>query len=285
MNAGKLVAEIAVLAIVAYCCYGAVAAAIPQDVTALGEPVSGMDHVQIETSQDGLNVNVTIKGELTNNLPQDLDDVEVTVYLGSGSEKLKLAGVTKTLTAGKAVPLDESMTIPVYAVMACTANIEDKDGKLTLPLSTKIAFKYFDWQDTHLVDMGMTVRTDLPIDGIGRPEITYPDSGDKTKVQVEMKTDSGIIRDVISALPSEYKNKNIELESGDARISFYTDGSEIVFTVAGDGTDDAAKILGKNLGTAGKLTFTYDGKDYGLEKEQSEALIKIIDGMYGEVRA
>lgn len=284
MNAGKLVAEIAVLAIVAYCCYGAVVDAVPEDVNTLSNPVSGMDSIQPSISSDGLNISVTLSGTLTNNLPQDLVDVGVAIYIGSGSEKMKLASVTRTLPTDTPVNIDQTLTIPVYAIMAYSTCLESNEdnGNITLPLCMKISFKYFEWAGSHLVDMSLTVKTNLPMGGMTAVPTVTGDPSDNS-AQVSIDTTSGFLSDIMSGMPPEFEN--VTLECGDAKIHFEITGDNLIFKVSGNSTQDAEDILEDYLEANGKIDMTFGGETYTLDKEQSEALLEVLDALYDKVGA
>ena len=80
MNAGKLVAQIAVVAIIVYCSYSAVISAIPMNSEDMKNPVSGLETLSVEPRVNGANIEVEVKGDITSNLPQDVVDTKYVMY-------------------------------------------------------------------------------------------------------------------------------------------------------------------------------------------------------------
>ncbi len=290
MNAGKLIAQIAVLAIVVYCCYGAIVQAIPLGISST-EDAFQVNNMEVNTSTDGLELTVNFKGSVTSGLPQDVDDVTVTISIGDKEERLNLASVdVGSLKAKSTTDITTTQTIPTYAVLAYGVDV-DESGTLTVPLVLEFTFKYMKWQGSYLVDMGVGVKQDLKmVTGATLPKVEL---GDNNSARISMSLDSSAADNpLLNAVIDQLNNldkKNYELACGDAKVVFKTDThdskADLSMEFVGNATENAADLMRSSLDENGSLTLTFEGKEYTLEKENAETFISLVDRIYSEASA
>lgn len=285
MNAGKLIAQIAALAIIVYCSYSAVISAIPLDKEDMTHPLEGLDTMSVGTSVSGGNLNVTIDGNVTSNLPQDIVGVKIAFFIGNDATKVTLAqsdiGTIKSKTP---TMIDEAVSIPICTILAYSVCSIDSEGHMKIPIRTQMEFKYFEWQDSYLIDLGITVNmnyeTTVPVP-------TY--SSDPSTNSVTMELDLGTMgsdSDLVTAIANNISDTTYDFECGDAHFSVTkttVGGSpHLEMTASGNSTDDAVKILTDYLAEHDNITFTYGGNPYVIDKDNAASFINILSVLYGK---
>ena len=283
MNAGKLIAQIAAFAIIIYCSYSAVISAVPLDANDLQHPLDGLDEMTVGTSLVDGNLNVTINGEVKSNLPQDIVGVKIAFFIGKGDTKITLAqSDVGTIKSKTPTPINEAASIPICTILSYSVCSIDSSGHMSLPIRTQLEFKYFEWQGSYLIDLGITVNMDYETDV---PAPTYS-SGENNSVTMAVTLD-GDSDDLVATIASHLDDGTYVFECGDATITIEksTVGSDpkIEFTASGNATDNASEILKDYLEANGNITFTYDGHDYVIDKDNAESFISILNTLYGKV--
>lgn len=285
MNAGKLVAEIAVIAILAYCCYSAVLDAVPLDQEDMQNPISMSDPVIDITPTSGLEMQFRFKVDITSNLPQDVEDVKFAMYLGSGENKIKLTEAQVGAVVSKSTTTLDSgaVNIPTYAIMAYGICSVNEDGTVSVPLCTQIAFKYFKWQESHLVDLSLTIKTAYPMDCPVIP--VFETSGTTSSVTLDIKDDDGIYKQVADYMKSKgCDDVTLTVGGADVNIQINTVGGNTSVAFKADGADgkNAYTIMQEYLDAHESLDLTYGGDTYSLDKENAQTFISLIEMMYGK---
>ena len=288
MNAGKLIAQIAVLAIVVYCCYGAIVQAIPMGISST-EDAFQVNDMTVNTKTDGLELEVSFEGSVTSGLPQDVDDVTVTISIGDEEERLKLAKVdVGSLKAKSTTTIAKTQKVPTYAVLAYGVDI-DETGTLTVPMVLEFTFKYMKWQGSYLIDLGVGVKQDLKmVTGASVPTVTGDPTNNSAKIA--MTFDSSVTDNpLLNAIIKDLGTATYTMTCGDAEVIFKTDTSGTVADLSmefiGNSTTNAADLMRSSLNDDGSLTLTYNGTDYNLDKENVETFISLVDRIYSEVGA
>lgn len=285
MNAGKLVAQIAALAIIVYCSYSAVISAVPMNTEDLQNPVSGLNTMQVRPELNGGNLDISIEGDLTSNLPQDIVDVKIGFFIGKGNTKVTLIESTiGTLPSKSPIHISEALSIPMCTILSYAACAINPDGTMKIPLHTQVAFKYFEWQSSYLIDLDITVNTDYQTE-ITPPVIT---KGANNEVSMELTIDSipeESKRDLITAfIASPYVSGDYTFTCNGASFSANVDksGSKPVFTITATGTADktATELLQSYLDEHGSLTVEYNSSDYTIDKSNAESFIAILSTLY-----
>lgn len=291
MNAGKLIAQIAVLAIVVCCCYGTIVKAIPFGVTS-PDDIFQVNTMEVNTTTDGLDLTVGFKGSVTSGLPQDVDDVTVTISLGEREERLNLTTIDiGSLKAKTTTEITKTETIPTYALLAYGINV-DESGTLTVPLVLEFTFKYMKWQGSYLIDMGIGIDQDFRmVTGATAPLVTKGTGPNDARLSISLNDDGSnpLLNAIIDQLNS-LGEKEYVMKCGDASVTFKTDSTgtsstDLWMEFAGNAEHNAADIMRSSLEENGELTLTYDGKEYILEKENAETFLSLIDKIYGKVPA
>ena len=286
MNAGKLIAQIAVLAIVVYCCYGAIIQAIPLGISST-EDAFQVDNMTVNTETDGLELTVDFKGSITSGLPQDVDDVTATISIGDEEERLNLASVdVGSLKAKSTTDIATTQTIPTYAVLAYGVDVDDS-GTLTVPLVLEFTFKYMKWQGSYLIDLGVGVKQDLKmVTGATKPVVTVDPADNSANISMSLDSsaaDNPLLNAIIDQL-NNLDKKNYELACGDAKVVFETktDGTKANLSMkfVGNSTMNAADLMRSSLDENGSLILTFEGNEYSLEKENAETFISLVDRIY-----
>ncbi len=285
MNAGKLVAQIAALAIIVYCSYSAIISAIPLDKDDLQNPLEGLDTMSVTTSLDGGNLNVNISGNVTSNLPQDIVDVKVAFYIGKDATKITLASTDIGTIASKApTPVNGSASIPICTILGYSVCSIDSDGHMKIPIRTAVEFKYLQWQSAYLIDLGITVNMNYETT-VPTPEFTY-DSSDNS---VTMDLDLDVGEDLVSSIVEYIADGTYDFECDGAHFSATIDKSgsipHLELTASGNATETAAQILNNYLEEHDELVLNYGGNAYTINKENASSFIEILDIFYGKVTA
>ena len=279
MNAGKLVAQLAALAIIVYCSYSAVISAIPLDKEDMTHPLEGLDGMAVNTSMSGVNLNVSIDGDITSNLPQDIVGVKVAFYIGKDTTMITLlekdigtiqSKVPYHLTANASIPM---CTILSYAVCAI-----DDLGHMKVPIRTQVEFKYFEWQDSYLVDLGITVNmnyeTDLPM---APPTPVFDPADNSVTMEMDIVSTGS---DLISAIASHIADDTYEFSCNGATFTAVKSGTDITLEAAGTSEYTAVQLLQEYLDNNGNLTVTYGSEDYVIDKDNAESFINILKVFY-----
>lgn len=284
VNAGKLVAQIAVVAIIVYCSYSAVISAIPMNNEDMKNPITGLDTLSIGTSLDGANLKVTVDGEITSNLPQDVVDTKFALFVGKGASKIALFELNLgNLVSKQATSLAKTISIPICTLLAYSCSGVDDTGKLTIPVSTQIAFKYFEWQQSYLVDLDVTVNNkQMPIETtVGVPSFSIDKDTNTATMTVEVASGgSTILESVLDSLTAG----SYEFTCGDATFTAdITKGSSIGLSLTAAGTADktAMAILQEFMDAhEGKLTVTYGGNPYEIDSTNAAAFVEMLSELY-----
>lgn len=289
MNVGKLIAEIAVLAIVVYCCYGAIVQAIPTDVDSF-EDAFQVEEMNVGTSMNGLELTVTLDGSVRSKLPQDVDDVTVGIAIGEKDVRTDLTSVSVGTMKSNATTIISAVSdIPVYAILAYSIETDD-NGDLTVPLVLSFAFKYMKWEGSYLIDMGLGVRQDLEMAAGTAPTVTSGDGPNSAKLQMTLdgSDTDGMINSVARSLAGS-GTSTYNMTCGDAEMDFgvtkISDSYTLTMNFSGDETQNASQIMQTYLNTNGKLDLKYGEDTYSLEKNDAETFIKLVDEIYKEVPA
>lgn len=284
VNVGKLIAQVSVLAIVVYCCYGAIVQAVPLDVSSAEEAFQVND-LSVNTSTNGLELTIDFEGSVTSGLPQDVDDVTIGISVGDKTSRMRLTSVdVGTLKAKSTTEISSTSSIPTYALLAYGVDV-DNTGTLTIPMILDFTFKYMKWQGTYLVDMGVGVKQDLDmVTGATAPTVKV--TGTDATISMTLTKDSSN-NSLVNTIVDQLNNSgtgNYNMSCGDAELILSVSGTGSDATLSlkftGDPTRTAAEIMKSNLETDGKLVFVYDGKNYELEKENAETFISLVEEIY-----
>ncbi|MCQ2084845.1 MAG: hypothetical protein MJZ21_01700 [archaeon] len=300
MNAGKLVAQLAVVAIIAYCCYGAIVTSLPMSQEELEQLTANPFEVDAPTlsgSCDGMNFKMTMTGGMiTSHLPADIADVYVTLYVGAGNMKLDLGTINVgTLVPDVPTPLSGMVDAPIYALLAYSATSTNNDGVMSIPLCMKVGFKYFEWQGSHLLDLSVTLKNYIEFEGT-TPEITTV--GDNAKVDITLDdTKGGLLEDAATNLktqfPEIFTHTNPEddgkaiINFGDAQVKIAIDDSGSttkvsIEAIGGDG-HTAAEIMKNSVKDDGTLDLSivgYTDPLPALNAENTATFIAVIESLY-----
>ena len=279
MNAGKLIAQIAALAIIVYCSYSAVISAIPLDKEDLTHPLDGFEAMTVTSTVSGVNLTVTVDGDLTSNLPQDIVGVKMAFFIGKDATKITLLEKDiGTIQSKTPYHLNANATIPVCTILAYSVCCIDDSGVMKVPIRTQVEFKYFEWQDSYLVDLGITVNAiyETPVP---TPTIT---SGPDHSVEMELDLSSAG-SDIISEIATYIGDGTYEFTCNGATFSATIAGTDLTLEAVGNSDHTATELLQDYLDSHGSLTVTYGSTDYVIDKNNAESFIHIIDLFYGMV--
>ncbi len=289
MNAGKLVAQIAVVAIIVYCSYSAVISAIPMDKEDLQNPITGLDSLSIGTTLDGANLKVSVDGEITSNLPQDIVDTKFALFVGKGDAKIALCELELgNLVSKQPLPLDREITIPICTLLAYTCSGVNDEGKLTIPVSTQIAFKYFEWQQSYLIDLDITVNnTQMPIEAeVGVPTLDYDSATNTASMSIDIpEGGETLLESVVENLSED--SYEFTCNGATFTASIDTSGSDIGLTVsaAGTSTQTAAELLQSYMDEhEGVLEVTYGGNNYEIDGTNAAAFVEMLSELYDRAK-
>ena len=300
MNAGKLVAQVAVVAIVVYCCYGAIVEALPTNANDLQDlvknPVS-VSQPEVSAGIDGASLNVTISTDITSHFPQDIDGVYMKIFLGEKAIKVKFGQITiGTLEPNVAKHFEETISIPLYLVASYAICSADGDG-MKLPLCTEVGFKYFKWQGDYLVDLGITMKYDVDISGATVIAPTIYNDGQDAKMEVSVDTtgEGNILKTALEYLDTSgmMDSGKITLTCGDAEfvITPVDNGStvDVLFDVHGaDGktaVDIIKQVVAENDGVLQFECAAYSGTIPPVTDENVDTFISIISTLYAGASA
>ncbi|MCQ2079020.1 MAG: hypothetical protein MJZ38_03060 [archaeon] len=275
------------MAIIVYCCYGAFVSAVPSNVSDLGEVFQVEDMNMNTSSSDGLTFDLDFQGKVKSGLPQDVEGVCLQIAIGEKDTRMVLADISNlTIKANATTDIVFHKSIPVFALMSYAALGEvSDDGKLNIPMCTTVAFKYLKWQGEYLIDMGFTIRSDMPVDVPGG-EIKVHKEAANNLVKTDIVVDKGVLDDFATGMNSSGVD-NMVLTCGDAEfgIDLQKVGDKMGISISASGTSDktAADIMQEYMdANGGKLTLTYGGNDYTLDEDNSATFIDILNAMYGK---
>ena len=278
MNAGKLIAQIAAIAIIAYCSYSAVISAIPLDKEDLQNPMEGLDSMSVNTTMSGVNLNVSVEGDITSNLPQDIVGVKVAFFIGKDSTKITLLEKDiGTIQSKTPYHLTANTSIPMCTILAYAVCAIDDSGIMKVPIRTQVQFKYFEWQDSYLVDLGITVNMNYETTVPTIPTPTYDPSDHSVSMDVDLSSAGS---DLISAIATHIADDTYTFSCNGATFTAVKSGTDITLEATGNTEETAAQLLQKYLDDNGSLTVTYGGDDYVIDKENAESFINILKVFY-----
>ena len=279
MNAGKLIAQIAALAIIVYCSYSAVISAIPLDKEDMTHPMEGLDSLTVSPTLSGANLDVSITGQVQSNLPQDIVDVKIAFYIGKGDTKITLAESNIGTIASKTLTdINGSGHIPICSILAYSVCALDDAGHLTIPIRAQMEFKYFEWQGSYLIDLGITVNMNFETALPSTPTITKDDADHSVTMSIDIGSGETLVSDIVSSLG----DGSYSFEFGDAEFSASISGSTVELKATGTSTEDAVAILTDYIATHDPITFEYNSTNYEIDKDTAEAFIEILKVMYGK---
>lgn len=283
MNAGKLVAQIAVVAIVVYFCYSAVATAIPTELNDPAKIFGPEGNFEIQSEADGLNMKVTISGAVHSTLPQDVHDVRVQFFLGEPNMRTMIADEFIESIPKGITPINATLTIPTYSIIAYAVTGITEDHKVSIPMAISFSFKYMEWQGTHLVDLGMTTATKIALaSGVTlTPEVSSGEHGTKVSVTVDKETNPELIESAIEIMGEG--THTITVPGSDATITIGvtsdTDSYGLSLEATGNTVKNAVDLLSEKI-TEDGLTLSYGGEEFTLTKANAEAYIALIQVLY-----
>ncbi len=285
MNAGKLVAQIAVVAIIVYCSYSAVISAIPMNNEDMKNPVSGLETLSVKPGVSGANIVVEVKGDITSNLPQDVVDTKFVMFVGKGESKIALCELNLgNLVSKKPTSLARTITIPICTILAYSCSGIDDSGNLTIPISTQVAFKYFEWQQSYLIDLDITLNNKtMPIETkVAAPSFSIDKSTNTASMTIEIPSDGGTFLN--SVLNDPETKSSYTFSCGDATFTAdISKGSSIGLNLTATGTADktASAILQEFMDAhGGILTVTYGGNPYEIDSTNAAAFVEMLSELY-----
>ena len=283
-----MVAQIAVVAIVVYFTYSAVAAAVPTDVHSPSDVFEVTEDFLVNSETDGMNMTVTITGAVATKLPQNLEGVYINVYLGEHGKRTEIAhGDIGSIKAKDTTSINIVSNIPAYTILAYAITNADSEGNITVPMVLSFGFKYMEWYGVYLVDLGLDIKQNLQVAaGVDMPE-AGPGIGDSSaKVTVVVDRDAGdTINGVAKSLLGGASEKDFSLTtSNGASIDIkLTKVSEeetgITLNAAGAGEKSAVDLLKEAVGEEG-LTLRYNDTDYTISKENAATFIELMTELY-----
>ncbi|AGI48366.1 hypothetical protein TALC_01388 [Thermoplasmatales archaeon BRNA1] len=282
MNAGKAVAVLVVLAIVGYSFYTIAKESLPDNFSEM--PMEIESSGSITTSFDNMCMYLEAPQiTITSHLPQDVKDVTIDFFLGSGDNKYYVGTYNAgTIAAnGKTVLEPSSLTnvlsedgkvkIPMLVLLSYIPTLDDGHGGMSFPICFKLSFKYMEWGGVNfmgfkgfdflgwgsndLVDMSITLRNETNVSGVN---VSAP-VVEGTKASMTSTITDGMIKDAVNDLIEEY----------DDIIGGYTPGDEIVFKTSNSGSEAQFSVSYED----GKVSFSVDGSD---GKNAAEVLEEIF---------
>ena len=279
MNTPKLVSEIIVVIAVIALLATTVVNAIPKSLD--GSPFnielddSGSTDIKVD---DNMNVVLTLPDiTFSSKLPEDFKDVSIDVYFGLGDTKAHLGGFTFGVVPanGSVKESFNADNLPVMLFMSYLPKLDTGDNTITLPLILDVKFKYVDWMDTQLLDLGISIQVQGTT-GTGSVKVTVDDTNpNKSTAVLDASGSSGMAGNITALIKSKLGD-DVKVTAGDASFEIKITDSNIVTVIAEGKEMTAAETLQKMYEDNGKLTFNYNGNEYDIEGDQAKAL---IDGM------
>lgn len=293
MNAGRLLAQLTVLAIVVYCCYSAIVAAVPtngedfsnlmSNPVSIENPDDPNNPVSINATLDGLDLKLTIKTSLTSHFPQDIDDVYIKVFLGEKDLKILLADVQiGSLQSGIPNVIDKEVIIPLTLVGAYAICGASGEG-IKLPIVAEVGFKYFKWAGEHLIDLGIGVKYVKECTFISAVPTVYNDGMDASITVNMTNGDDNLMKNAIDFMNSITGGGPLSMTCGDAEFIVTPGTDSVSFEAHGSDGKSAAQIIEEALAASEDGTITLDSP-YGtttINSENAGIFIDILKILYG----
>ena len=184
-------------------------------------------------------------------------------------------------------PVHASLVIPTYTVLAY-AITGISDGQMKIPIAVSLAFKYLEWQGSHLIDLNLLSSITVPVTtGVTlTPEVSTGDNGTKVSVDLDKSTEDTGKTLLESAIEYFGTAEHTITAPGGATITVKaTDNSSSYnLTMEATGTDlkNAAQIL-KDALTDDGLKLTFDGStEITIPKENADTYIALIELLYAK---
>ncbi len=285
MNAPRVIAIVVVIAIAGYMLYGTFDSAVPKDFT--NSPFD----IELDDSGTSLevdeNMNLVIglpSMTFTSHLPEDIKNVSVDVYLGSGDKKMYVGTFDfEDIPSEESVKKDfEDWKIPALMFMTYAGSLEtDEEGYICLPIVININFEYMDWNGTSLLDLGIG----LSMNGtVSKGTVDIKTEGNTATVTVS-PDESSMVSEIIDSFKDEFGG-TATISAGDSvDISVNIDGDgNLKVTATGQYDTAYAELL--DLIDDDGVAFTYNaGGETGtftLDKEQAEAIANALAAFFPE---
>ena len=286
MNAPKVIAIVIVLVVAVALLYDTFNKALPKDFTDAPFDIEMGGSGSNLTVDENMDLILTLpEMTFTSHMPQDIKDVKVDVYLGTGNKKV-FVGTFDFDDIPSETPTTkefDKVKIPVIMFMAYAGSLETNEkGDINLPVMINIAFKYLDWRGTSLLDLGMG----LTLSGTTtKGDVSFESSGYTSTVTVSPKEDSLVTTAIESFKDKFGSTGSITSEDGSITIGIEVDSSGNLRVSAG-GTTDTAYALLKDMITEDGVSFKYSAGGhtgtFHLTKEQAEALLHALEAFYEE---
>ena len=283
MNIPKLLGIIAVIAFAVFLLYPVVDSAVPKEMDGMPFSVQlGSGSPGVDIDQDNMSFKLVIPDlTISSDMPQDFKDVHVQVFLGSQDKKTPVG----SFVVGD-VPSKDSKTctfipedVSFMYFFSFLPSLESNEGKLDMPLTISIKFKYMEWRDTCLLDLGLALK----IQGtLSNGTATLPEvSVDGKTSTITITPEDGVIKEVAQRVYQEY-GSTATVTAGEAVFTLNVT-SEGKITVSVSGTfSNAYEALLKMFNETGKLTFVWDSKTFEVEGDQAKAILNAIKVFYPE---
>lgn len=286
MNIPKLLGIIAVIAFAAFILYPVVDSAVPKEMD--GMPFSiqlGSGSTSVDIDEENMSFKLVLP-ELTigSQMPQDFKDVHVEVFLGSADKKTSVG----SFAIGD-IPAKDSKTctftpqdVSFMYFLSFLPSIDSSDGKLDMPLVISIKFKYMEWRETELLDLGLALKVQGTASNwtMTAPQV----STDGKTSTITVTPQDGIIKEVAQRVYQEY-GSTATVTAGDVTFTLdVTSEGKITLTVSGT-IENAYQELLKMFNETGKLTFVWDSKTFVIEGDQAKAILNAIKAFYPNLGA
>ena len=282
MNIPKLISILVVLVAVVALLFPTFDAAIPKNIE--GNPFSfeldGGVGIQLNESTMMLELSMPT-AKFGSQLPQDIKDVNVDVYVGTGNEKAKAGSYNfGTIPANGTVSREfVGENVSILYLLGYLPSLKT-DGGIDLPVSIGIKFKYLEWNDSELIDMGVIVKA-AGTETSG--SITGPIvDGNSSSISVTANG-PGLVQNVIDAIENEFGGE-IEANFGygsEASVSVVAMGDTVVVNVDG-GSMSLYDFLKQMLEERGEIVFTYNGEMYTVQGDVANAALNALKSYYPE---
>lgn len=282
MNIPKLISILVVIVAVVALLFPTMDAAIPKNID--GNPFSFELNggVGIELNESTMILELTMPtAKFGSQLPQDIKDVNVDVFIGTGNEKAKAGSYNfGTIPANGTVTREfVGENVSILYLLGYLPSLKT-DGGIDLPVSVGIKFKYLEWNGSDLLDMGIVVKANgTETSG----SITGPVVEGNTSTISVTANGSGLVQNVITAIENEFGGE-IEVSFGfgsEASISVIAEDDTVVVTVDG-GTTSLYDYLKKMLDERGEIVFLYGGETYTIDGDVAKAALNALKNYYPE---
>ena len=291
MNIPKFVSIIVVVLCAAFLLYPTFDSAIPKQMDGSPFTVEMAEGGLDVTVDDNMNFSVTMpKLTIGSKLPEDLKDVNVEVFLGSGHKRVS-AGVFDFGTIpseGTIERIFSSNELNGTFFLSYIPSLMTSDGKLDIPITLGIKFKYMEWQGSELLDLGLRIKVSGTESSgtVTEPVVIGEDS------IVTVTPGDGIVKTIAQKMYNEYGD-TISVQLGDGISDM--GGIDVVIDPSGDMT---VMVSGATIGSehlnlyqllkrmydenGGKLTFTWDYHTFTIEGDQARAVLNAAKAFYPE---